>query len=81
MRKLAAIIGITVLTLAFSVPAMAYTSISPTTDPDTTKKTTGTQESDRQSPDTGEAPIVLGLGTVAAISAAGIVVVGRKKRV
>lgn len=80
MKKFAVILGTSVMMLAFSIPAMAYNSISPTTDPPTVKKINGHKDPDRESPDTGEAPILLGFGAAAAASAAGIAVCLKKKK-
>lgn len=79
MKKLAVILGAAVMMLSTVVPAMANGSDSPTTDEKKTKKTEGASETDRKSPDTGEAPVLLGLGAAAVLSAAGIVVCLRKR--
>lgn len=74
MKKLAVILGTALITLSAAIPAMAYSSDSPTTDSEKTKKVSGSSETDRKSPDTGEAPVLLGFGAASALSAAGIVV-------
>ncbi len=66
--------------LGFSVPAMAYSSNSPTAAPVNEKSSdSGSADSERKSPNTGEAPIMLGFGAAAAVSAAGIAVYMKKQ--
>lgn len=77
-KKLAALAAAALMTLALPVSALAYNSVSPNTDHNKTEKTDGNQKTDRTSPDTGEAPIMLGLAAAALVSAAGIVVCLKK---
>ena len=79
MKKLAVILGAAVMMLTAAVPAMANSSDSPTTDAEKTKNAAGTSETERKSPDTGEAPVLLGFGAAAVLSAAGIVVCLKKR--
>ena len=79
MKKLAVILGAAVMMVSTVVPAMANGSDSPTTNEEKTKKTEGTSETERKSPDTGEAPVLLGFGATAIVAAAGIVVCLKKR--
>ncbi len=79
MKKLAVILGAAVMMLSAAVPAMANGSDSPTTNEEKTKKTEGTSETERKSPDTGEAPVLLGFGATAVVAAAGIVICLKKR--
>lgn len=78
-KKLAALTTAVLMTLALPVSALAYNSVSPNTDNKKTEETDGSKNTDRTSPDTGEAPIMLGLSAAALVSAAGIVVCLRKR--
>ena len=74
MKKLAAIAGIVFMITISMVSGMAYASDSPTTTPKKLTEEPGQKETERKSPKTGEAPILLSLGAAAVFSAAGIVV-------
>ena len=79
MRKIGVILAAAALAASLSVTSLAYTSVSPTTDNKRTEEEEGSKNTDRKSPDTGEAPVILGLSTTALLSGAGILVYLRKR--
>ncbi len=80
MRKLALITTIVFMITVSMLSGMAYAAVSPTTTPEKTTEEPGQKETERKSPKTGEAPILLSLGAIAVFSAAGIVVYSGKRK-